>query len=224
MRLIIVAPDIAGVLNLATLFATSELTVRMVPRISLGTATIWRYTSDRAVVVVEGAPPCNICHGTTTMIIIGILLNFAGLGVLCWAMFRLAVYALPFFVGMTAGLYAFQTGAGPLGAIVVGVVVSAFALVAGQHAFAGARSTPARLVIGLLFTFPAAVAGYQLTLGFAHLGVDSEGWRQAFALIGAVCVGSTAWARIAMLAAPPSMEGVHASSAQPPLESATISR
>ncbi len=32
------------------------------------------------------------------MIIIGILLNIAGLGAVCWALFALAVYALPFFV------------------------------------------------------------------------------------------------------------------------------
>ncbi|WP_041803029.1 hypothetical protein [Rhodopseudomonas palustris] len=157
------------------------------------------------------------------MIIIGILLNIAGLGLLCWAMFRLAVYALPFFVGMTAGLYALQTGAGPLGAIIVGIVLGAFALVVGQHAFAVARSTMLRLLMGLLFICPAVVAGYHLTLGLAQFGIDSAGWREAFALVGAVAVGGTAWTRIAMLAAPQSIGGVPAGSPQPPLESATAS-
>jgi len=31
------------------------------------------------------------------MLIIGILLNIAGLGLFCWALFTLAVYAVPFF-------------------------------------------------------------------------------------------------------------------------------
>jgi hypothetical protein len=66
-----------------------------------------------SVEVVEGATLATFVTGATVMIIVGILLNIAGLGMLCWAMFRLAVYALPFFVGVTAGLYALQTGAGP---------------------------------------------------------------------------------------------------------------
>ena len=55
-----------------------------------------------------GATLATLVTGPTTMIIIGILLNIAGLGIVCWALFALAVYALPFFVGMTAGMYTFQ--------------------------------------------------------------------------------------------------------------------
>lgn len=72
------------------------------------------------------------------MIIIGILLN--GLGIFCWALFALATHALPFFVGMTVGIYSFQAGAGPFGAIVVGFVMGGFTLVVGQYAFSIARS------------------------------------------------------------------------------------
>ena len=32
------------------------------------------------------------------MLVIGILLNIIGLGFFCWALFTLAIYALPFFV------------------------------------------------------------------------------------------------------------------------------
>ena len=77
---------------------------------------------DRAVVVVEGASLATFVTGPITMIIIGVLLNVIGLGVFCWALFALAIHALPFFVGMTVGIYSFQTGAGPFGAIVVGFV------------------------------------------------------------------------------------------------------
>jgi hypothetical protein len=34
---------------------------------------------------------------------------------------------------------------------------------------------------------PAAIAGYHAAaLGFAHIGIPTEGWRQAIALIGAI--------------------------------------
>ena len=40
------------------------------------------------------------------------LLSVVGLGFLCWLLFSLAVYALPFFVAVTVGYYAFENGAG----------------------------------------------------------------------------------------------------------------
>jgi hypothetical protein len=46
------------------------------------------------VVVVEGATLVTCVTGTITMLIIGILLNIAGLGLFCWALFTLAVYAV----------------------------------------------------------------------------------------------------------------------------------
>ena len=87
------------------------------------------YSQDRAVVVVEGATLATFVTGTITMLIIGVLLNIVGLGIFCWALFALATHALPFFVGMTGGIYSFQAGAGPFGAIVVGFVTAGFALV-----------------------------------------------------------------------------------------------
>src|SRR5712675_1432638 len=140
--------------------------------------------------------------GTITMIIIGILLNVVVLGVFCWALFALATHALPFFVGMTVGIYSFQVGAGPFGAIVVGFVTAGFTFVVGQFAFSVARSPIVRLVIGLLFAIPAARAGYDVTLALAHIGIPSEWWRESFAVLGAIVIGSTAWARVSTLADP----------------------
>ena len=150
------------------------------------------------MVVVEGATLATFVTGTITMIIIGILLNVVGLGAFCWALFALATHALPFFVGMTAGIYTYQTGAGPLGAIVVGFVAAGFTFVLGRYAFSVARSPVVRLVIGLLFAVPAAHAGYSVTLALAHLGIPSEWWRQSFAMFGAIVVGGIAWANVSM--------------------------
>ena len=53
------------------------------------------------------------------------LLSVVGLGFLCWLLFSLAVYALPFFVAVTVGYYTFESGAGPIGAIAVALFVGA---------------------------------------------------------------------------------------------------
>lgn len=157
------------------------------------------YSRDGAVVVVEGATLATLVTGTITMLIIGVLLNIAGLGIFCWALFALATHALPFFVGMTVGIYSFQAGAGPFGAIVVGFIMAGFALVVGQYTFSVARSPVLRLVIGLLFALPAARAGYDATLALAHVGVSPGWWREVFAIFGAITVGCTAWARVSIL-------------------------
>jgi hypothetical protein len=124
------------------------------------------------------------------MIIIGLILGALGIGFFCWLLFTLAVYALPFFATVTAGLAAFHSGAGVIGAI--GIVAGAVTLGAGQLAFAVAGSPLIRAAIALLFATPAAVAGHHATLAVAHIGVSSQGWREAFAIIGAILVGGTA--------------------------------
>ena len=169
-----------------------------------------RYSHHRAVVVVEGAT-VQLCAETATMIIIATILSIIGVGFLCWLLFTLAVYALPFFAALTAGLAAFHAGAGVLGAIFLAMLAGAFTLAAGQIAFALARAPLVRAAIALLFAAPAAAAGYHATFGLAHIGVASEGWCAAFAILGAILVGGTAWARMTLLATPLSGDGVVAS-------------
>ncbi len=132
------------------------------------------------------------------MAIIGIVLSVFGLGFFCWLLFTLAIYALPFFAGLTAGLAAFHSGSGVIGAFAVGTLAGTATLAVGQIAFATARTLHIRAVIGLLYAVPAAVAGYHATLGLAHIGIPSEGWRAAFAVLGAILIGGTAWARMTL--------------------------
>ena len=96
-----------------------------------------RLSYGRAVVVVEGAPLATFVTGPITMLIIGVLLNIVGLGVFCWALFALAIHALPFFVGMTGAIYTYQTGTGPFGAIIVGFV--AVALISAMYGVLGGQ-------------------------------------------------------------------------------------
>lgn len=174
------------------------------------------YTCDSAVVVVEGATLATFVTGTITMLIIGVFLNIVGLGIFCWALFALATQALPFFAGITVGIYSFQAGAGPFGAVVVGFVTGGFTIVVGQVAFSVARSPIGRLVIGLLFAVPAARAGHDVTLALTHLGIPSEWWRELLAMCGAIAVGSIAWARVSMQTDPALRPGAALSPMRPP--------
>ena len=47
---------------------------------------------------------------------------------------------------------------------------------------------------------PAAIAGYHAALGLAHIGISAEGWRQVMAVMGAIAVAATAWARMVLSA------------------------
>ncbi len=41
------------------------------------------------------------------MLVLGLILSVFGIGFFCWLIFTLIVYALPFVVGLTAGMAAF---------------------------------------------------------------------------------------------------------------------
>lgn len=149
-------------------------------------------------------------HGDTTMIIFGILFSIAAICVLCWMLFNFAVYALPIFLGVNAGIWAYGTGAGWFGAIVTGLVGASLTLVAGQALLMLVRPVWARLLIALAFVAPAGMAGFYATLGIIRQTMPSETWQIIFAVIGAVAVGVTAFLRIAGMAATDPADGIPA--------------
>ncbi|WP_233443198.1 hypothetical protein [Bradyrhizobium brasilense] len=139
-------------------------------------------------------------NGAATMPALGLVLNALGIGLFCWAIFALAVYALPFFVALICGMIAFHGGAGVIGALLVGSVAGALTLAAGEVAFAVTRSLALRLVIATIFAVPAAIAGYNVVFALSQIGVPSLAWREAFACLGAFCIGGTTWTRLTVLA------------------------
>ena len=136
------------------------------------------------------------------MLAIDIFLSLVGLGFFCWLLFTLAVYALPFFTGLTVALATFHSGTGIISAILIGCFVGGATLAAGQIAFAATHSPFIRGGIALFYALPAAIAGYHATFGLAQIAVPSAAWQEAFAIVGAVIIGCTAWARLAMFAPP----------------------
>ena len=155
------------------------------------------------------------------MIIVGIVVSVVGIGFFCWLLFTLAVYALPFLAGTTAGLTVFRGGSGIIGALVVAVLVGGATLTIGQIVFATVRTPLIRAASGLLYAVPATFAGYHATLGLAHIGVPSGAWREAFAVIGAVLVGHAAWARMSRFDLPHVERGVAEGPASLPMLGAT---
>ena len=128
----------------------------------------------------------------------------AGIGAFCWLLYNAAIYTLPFLTGAFVGLHAEQAGAGPLGGIVLGIGAGVLVLVAGRAAFAQARGPVLRAVIASIFAAPAALAGYTATSMIFGLAAVSENWRQAFAITGALAIGTVARRRLAATLSPAS--------------------
>jgi len=137
----------------------------------------------------------------STMAALAILV---GVGFFCWLLYGAAIYTLPFLVGAFVGLHAEEAGAGALGGIVLGVGAGVLVLIVGRAAFAQARGPLLRGAIALVFAAPAALAGYSLTSTLFGLASASEGWRQAFAIVGAMLIGAIAWQRLAATLPPTS--------------------
>ncbi|MBK5653102.1 hypothetical protein QU42_01635 [Bradyrhizobium sp. UASWS1016] len=134
------------------------------------------------------------------MLALGLVLNAVGIGLFCWLIFTLAVYALPFFVALSVGMLAFRDGAGVVGALLIGIASGGLTHVAGQVAVAVSRSLTLRVAIAIVFAVPAAIAGYHVVFALSQIGVPSLAWREAFACVGAACIGGTAWARLTVFA------------------------
>ncbi|MBO9107309.1 hypothetical protein J5288_01180 [Agrobacterium sp. S2/73] len=135
-------------------------------------------------------------------ILSGILSGIAAIGVLCWLLFTLAVFALPFFAGVSAGTWAYSSGAGWLGAILVGLAAAAVTLGLGQFLLAFIRPLWIRLTIALAFVAPAALAGYHATHGIVKHTMPSDIWQLIFSVIGAIAVGVTALIRVTAMGTP----------------------
>lgn len=141
------------------------------------------------------------------MIIFPILLSLAALAFLCWLLFTLAVYALPFFAGVSVAMWVYGTGAGWLGAAVVGLLAAGLTFGLAQLLLATVRPTWARPFIAAMFVAPAVIAGFHATHGIVKHAMPSETWQIVFSIIGAVAVGVTAFVRVTGMAAAPAIGG-----------------
>lgn len=124
------------------------------------------------------------------------LMGVALIAMLCVLAYTLAVYALPFMLGLTAAQFAYQTGSGFIGAGLVGLVAAVAAFGILVFLFDTLRPPILRLIVALIFAAPAAVAGYALIHGITKESLPSEIWRQIFCIIGGGFVGVSALMRL----------------------------
>ncbi|WP_426420861.1 hypothetical protein [Bradyrhizobium genosp. A] len=139
------------------------------------------------------------------MLIIALALNMLGIGLFCWLGLVLAVYALPYFVALSAGLVAVHAGASIASAAPVAILAGAVTVLIGQTALIWARSSFVRAVIAAAFTVPAAVAGYHLAHGLSQIAMPSPLWQDIFSWMGAFAIAGMAWRRITSFAEPPAL-------------------
>lgn len=116
---------------------------------------------------------------------------------LCVLAYHLATFALPLMLALEAARFAYDTGAGWIGAAIVGFVagIGSFGILAWL--FDMLRAPVLRIAVALIFAAPAAVAGYALIHGVAREAVPSDIWRQIFCVAGGFSVGCSALARLA---------------------------
>lgn len=124
------------------------------------------------------------------------LFTLFGLGALCWILFNLAVYALPFAIGLTSGMYLHESGQGVFLSIIAGLFIGGFVAALGEFAFDRIRSIPIKLAIGLIYAIPAGIAGFHAAKGFAEFGGAGAVTITILSWLGALVVGGTAWARV----------------------------
>lgn len=130
------------------------------------------------------------------------LMSVALIAGLCVLAYMLAVYALPFMLGLTAAQFAYHTCASLIGAGLVGLGAAGAAFGVLGLLFDTLRSPILRLIVALVFAAPAAIAGYALVHGLTRESVPSEIWRAIFCLIGGGVTGTSALMRLIATASP----------------------
>jgi hypothetical protein len=131
-----------------------------------------------------------------SLMIASTFLALFGLGVLGWIAFNLAVYALPFAIGLTSGFFIYETGIGGYLSFLVGLLVGAIAVVLGELAFERVRFPLFRVAIGLIYAVPAGIVGFHAAKGLSSLGGTSDTTITLLLWLGALIVGGVAWARV----------------------------
>lgn len=135
------------------------------------------------------------------MLLFAPLIVIGAIGFFCWLLFTLAVFALPTFTGVYACIWAYHTGAGMLGAAIVGSAAAGATFGIGELLLLVVPWTWARLLIIAVYTIPAVAAGYSATHGISLMVMSSPIWQMIFSVIGAVAAGITALLRISGMTA-----------------------
>lgn len=125
------------------------------------------------------------------------------IGLLIWGIFRLAVVALPLWLGVIVFVWTQAQELDVSLGILLGLVVGASALVAGQLVVQSRMSVLVRGSIALLYAVPAGIAGNSIASGLMNLGDAGSLSVAVFGVIGGLIVAIAAVRRLLLPAATP---------------------
>jgi len=120
------------------------------------------------------------------------ILVVALLAALCALAFHLAIYALPFMVGLMAFRLAYGAGSGFLLSCLAGIAAALVSITLVVMALRIIKNPFARLVVLILSATPSAIAGYMLVHGVAHAAIPSALMLNATCGAGGLLVGLAA--------------------------------
>ncbi len=115
---------------------------------------------------------------------------------LCSLLIRLTIYALPFYVGLTVGIWVHSGGAGIIGTAVAAIITGIATLVILHILIATVQSPWLRAGLGLVFAAPAAFAAFHAVHGITAIAMPTSTWSHSLSILGAVVVGVVSWFQI----------------------------
>ena len=115
---------------------------------------------------------------------------------LCSLLITLTIYALPFYVGLTVGIWVHSSGAGIISTSVAAIMAGIATLVILHILIATVQSPVLRAGLGLVFAAPAAFAAYHAVHGITAIAMPAGTWSLLLSILGAAVVGVVAWLQI----------------------------
>lgn len=128
----------------------------------------------------------------TIFLVLGLFAGFY----MIWLLFKLAVHALPVGAGICIAFWMRDHDHGYVAAILGGFVAGIAILLIGQFLFAVIRAPILRLVLALMFTIPAGIAGYHAVQGIMRLAFGPGTLLSALSWTGAIVIAFAAWSRL----------------------------
>lgn len=113
-----------------------------------------------------------------------------------WAMYKVIVYALPCLLGLGVASLAINTGAGLVGAILMGLATAVLSFSLARFVLAHVRSRTLRWALAAVFALPSAALAHNVGMGALVLSVPTELWRQGLAIIFALIISVIAFVRM----------------------------
>ncbi len=128
--------------------------------------------------------------------ILAALFAVIAITLLCSLLMTLTIHALPFYVGLTVGVWAHSNGTGLIGTTAAAIVAGIATLVTLHILIATVQSPVLRAGLGLVFAAPAAFAAYHAVHGIMSTTMPASTWSVSLSLLGAAIVGVVAWRQI----------------------------